>query len=326
MDSADLSQLKDLARTLLDDEVGGGDIAGSCRNLFGLLSRVAADHAIADAYTDSKLNSGFALSPAGAAACIEDPLRTAMFMRGVWRAVQEAERRFPGEVLEVVYAGTGPFATLVLPVMALSSPERLRFTFIDIHATSIGSLQTILSHFGFDGFVRALVNCDATSYVHPAGLPMHVLISETLQQALSVEPQVAITRQLAPQLTPGGLLVPEKITIDFVLDDPIIFGTPTVDPEHKTRTAVGRVFTLDADAGNLPMHNGTIPLCEYDVPASLPDSVPTLLTEIHVFGDLVLRERDSGLTCPWPIKDVIVREGERVSFFYELGPMPGIRL
>lgn len=318
------SELRDVSLALLQGG-GGADISFTCRKLFDLLSRVAADHAIAEAITDTKLASGFALSPAGAAACIEDPLRTAMFVRGVWAAVEEAGRRFPGETIEIVYAGTGPFASLALPVMALSSPERLRFTLIDIHAESIRCLRTLLSHFGLDGFVRDFVNCDAATYVHPTGLPLHIIISETLQPALSVEPQVSITRQLAPQLSPGGLLIPEKITVDFVLDDPVIFRTTEIDPEHKTRTMVGRVFTLDASAGNLIVRDGIIPLCEYELPAALPDAAPALLTEIHVFGDLVLRERDSGLTTPWPVRDLDTREGERVSLYYELGPMPGIR-
>jgi len=326
MTSPDFLQLKDLSLSLLRDGVEASDIAVTCRSLSALLSRVASDQGIPEAYTDTKLASGFALSPAGAAACIEDPVRTAMFVQGVWRAVEEAARRFPGETIEVVYAGTGPFATLALPVMALSAPERLRFTFIDIHDTSIRCLQAVLSYFGLDGFVRQLVSGDATGYVHPPDLPLHVIISETLQQALSVEPQVSITRQLAPQLSRGGLLVPEKITVDFVLDDPVIFRTTEIDPEHKTRTSVGRVFTLDAGAGDLVVRDGVIPLCELEIPAALPDSVPALLTEIHVFGDLVLRERDSGLTCPWPIKDVEVREGERVVLYYDLGPMPAIKL
>jgi predicted RNA methylase len=319
------SELRDLSLALLQGGADAGESAITCKKLSELLARVASDQGIPEAYTDTKLATGFALSPAGAAACIEDPVRTALFARGVWEAVQEATRRFSGDTIEVVYAGTGPFATLVLPVMALSAPERLRFTLIDIHETSIRCLRAVLSHFGFDAFVRELVNGDATTYVHPPDLPLHVVISETLQQALSVEPQVSITRQLAPQLIRGGLLVPEKITVDFVLDDPVIFRTTELDPEHKTRTAVGRVFTLDAGAGDLAVRDGIIPLCEFEIPAALPDSVPALLTEIHVFGDLVLRERDSGLTCPWPIKDVEVQEGERVSLYYELGPMPAIK-
>jgi hypothetical protein len=319
------SELSDVCSVLLQGGIAGSDIASTCRKLFQLLSGVAADHRIAEAFTDTKLASGFALSPAGAAACIEDPLRTAMFVRGVWAAVEEAQRRFPGETIEIVYAGTGPFASLALPVMALSSPERLRFTLIDIHAESIRCLRALLSHFGLDEFVRDFVNCDAATYVHPAELPLHIVISETLQPALSVEPQVTITRQLAPQLSPGGLLIPEKIAVDFVLDDPVIFRTTEIDPEHKARTMVGRAFTLDASAGDLIVRDGVIQLGEFELPPALPDSAPALLTEIHVFGEFVLRERDSGLTTPWPIRDLEVWQGERVSLYYELGPMPGIR-
>src|ERR1041384_875405 len=78
MMASDLLRLRELSLALLES----GDVAVVWRGLSELLSRVAADHAIGDAYTDTKLATGFALSPAGAAACIEDPLRTALFVRG----------------------------------------------------------------------------------------------------------------------------------------------------------------------------------------------------------------------------------------------------
>ena len=41
-----------------------------------------------------------------------DGRRTAAFVRGSLRSIQEAERRFAPSVIEVLYAGTGPFAPL----------------------------------------------------------------------------------------------------------------------------------------------------------------------------------------------------------------------
>jgi len=55
---------------------------------------------------DTALPSGVALSPAGAARCTRDGLRTAIFARGLRDAIAEARRRFAGETIEVIYAGT----------------------------------------------------------------------------------------------------------------------------------------------------------------------------------------------------------------------------
>ena len=59
--------------------------------------------------------------------------------------------------------------------------------------------------------MREVVQGDATTYRHPAAL--HVVISETMQRTLAEEPFVAILRNLRPQLAPGGILVPERVSI-----------------------------------------------------------------------------------------------------------------
>jgi hypothetical protein len=58
----------------------------------------------------TQLPSGLALAPHLAALCVLDEQRTAAFQRGVALAIEAARARFPGETVEVVYAGTGPFA------------------------------------------------------------------------------------------------------------------------------------------------------------------------------------------------------------------------
>jgi hypothetical protein len=322
MTGSTLEQLRDISRVLLNEETAPDDLTLACRDLWEMLCRVAGQEAVLQAVGDSRLSNGLALSPAGAAACVQDSLRTAMFVRGLYAAVAEARRRFPGTCIEVVYAGSGPFATLVLPVMAVSSPEDVRFTLIDIHAESIGCVGTILSHFGFTSFVRRTVVGDATEYEHPRELPLHIVLSETLQQALAVEPQVAVTRQLAPQLTAGGFLIPQEVTVDLVLEDPeVLIGAERQSP----RVPVGRVLTLDKSAGELSESGGLISLGELTVPAASERAVPAYVTEIVVFRTLRLTERDSGLTLPLPISTLHgLREGEQVAFHYLLGRAPGI--
>jgi hypothetical protein len=46
--------------------------------------------------------------------------------------------------LQVVYACTGPYALLVLPLLSFFEPQQLKITFLDIHTPAILSLFALL--------------------------------------------------------------------------------------------------------------------------------------------------------------------------------------
>ena len=50
----------------------------------------------------ASMPAGSAISPLDAARCLLDARRTVMYLRGVHGAIQEAQRRFPGEVIRVL--------------------------------------------------------------------------------------------------------------------------------------------------------------------------------------------------------------------------------
>lgn len=315
-----VESLREISMVLLDERVSRGELKAACIELFQMLSGVAEEEAISLATADTPLANGLAVSPALAAACVDDALRTAMYARGLKAAVEEAHRRFPGTCIEVVYAGSGPFASLALPVMAVSSPDDVRFTLIDIHPQSLRCADAVLSHFGLSAFVRRMVAGDATMYEHPSDLPLHVIVSETLQEALQAEPQVPITRQLTPQLTPGGLLVPAEITVDLMLMERQIFtgldGAPPIP--------VARLMTLDKSFAELRERDGVIPLVELQMPHVSERFMLAYVLEIGVFGPFRLAGRDCCLTFPVPIRELQdVSEGETISFGYQLGSRPG---
>jgi hypothetical protein len=212
-------------------------------------------------------------------------LRTAIFIRGLRDAIGEAGRRFPGERIDVIYAGTGPFAVLALPLMTILSPN-VRFTLIDCHEESLRSVRTLVDYFGFERFVRAIIGADASVYKHRA--TVHIVVAEIMQQALGVEPQVAVFRNLGTQLCANGILVPERVTVDLVLGSP--------QPE-ATRSFVGTVAELSAatltvrtdDRNRLDLRTVTV---------ANVSAHAMYATTVHAFGRHVLREFDSGLTYP----------------------------
>ncbi len=307
------ASLRRLTRALLDEHSSPAALENAASELFLLFCAITGIHGELETGGRS-LPSGLALSPALAANCTNDARRTAVFLRGLHAAIRAARRRFPGERLEVVYAGTGPFAPLAIPLMSVLSPSDLQFTLIDIHEHSMAKLRSLLDYLGFTGFVRDFLVMDATDYQHPHGTPLHIVLTETMQRALSCEPQVAILRRLAPQLTRGGFFLPQEVRVDLSIGESL----PAV---------AGRVMTLTTRTASVRSDsNGCFPAHTIRMPAVLPAGMPTLRTEIRVFGRHVLHEFESGLTTPDVLWDLHGLAGnEDISFWYQLGERPGIR-
>ena len=191
-------------------------------------------------------------------------------------------------MLEVVYAGTGPFAPLAIPLMPMPG---VHFTLIDIHNAATSSVRHILDRLGLHASV---VPADATAYEHPA--PIHVAITETMQRALQKEPFVAVTRNLRRQLAPRGLLIPERVTVDVALLDPAVEqarwnGEDVAAPHERLGTVVEITSAREV-------------IAPIDVTVPHDGHWPALVTRIDVFGDICLDDYESGLTMPeilWPL-------------------------
>jgi hypothetical protein len=267
---------------------------------------------------DTALPTGIALSPALAGSCLKDPIRVSVFLRGIEAAIREAQRRFPGRRIEILYAGTGPFAPLAIPLMTRFSHEEIRFTLLDIHERSVQAVRTLVDFFGLGPFVRACVTADATSYEHRE--PLHIVMGETTQRALGKEPHVAIMRNLVPQLQPNGILIPERITIDLVLADP--------EAEAERRAAAARIpiatlMELTAGTARMPDDDPVI-VAVPDVP-SIDRFTFAYTTRVDVFGPHRLEEYQTGVTHPeflWQLKPVI---RQKLVFRYAMGRHPGLQ-
>jgi hypothetical protein len=172
------------------------------------------------------------------------------------------------------------------------------------------------------------------------------VVVEAMQAALEKEPQVAITMNLAPQLCPGGIFLPERITVDCCLCDvakefpalPAGADAPDSLPAGaggRTRVHLGRVLDLtaagcrDLSASSSGGEHGATSLAPtlLHVPGDLDGELHLmLLTAITIFGSIVLDEHESGLTSPRILFDAgKVRGGKVIKFEYHLGDTPGFR-
>ncbi len=177
---------------------------------------------------------GIAISSKDAAFCVDDKLRTVRFIKGIYAALLELKLRFKNEKINIVYAGCGPFATLLTPLLPFFSPSEIAITLLEINTASIQSIQHIIAMPNIAEYDIKVIACDASLYKKPSNESLHLVISETMFNGLVREPQVAITANLAPQLASSGILIPESIHLSLAYS---AFGKEVfVKPENLSYT------------------------------------------------------------------------------------------
>jgi Methyltransferase domain len=273
-----------------------------------------------------QLPGGVALAPRDAARSVLDFMRTARMLQGLEAGIAAARERF-GSPVDVLYAGCGPFAPLALPLAARLGSQAARFTLMDVHEVSVALARRTTEALGLGESVRAYVHADATTWTSPA--PLQVVVAEALERALEREPQVAIMANLAPQLAPGGLVVPERISVEACLADASREVLPVDDPgPARLRVPLGTVFSLTAESARALRAQQGVPEVVLPVGAIAAEGPSDLMlrTIVTAFGDVVLEEYESGITYPaFLLQAGRMRGGTRLRFRYDAGPDPRFR-
>jgi hypothetical protein len=323
-----LLQLKRIAEKLLFLS-NPGELQEAATRLHSIFSDITGIDIDSDNSVSQStiLPNGRALSPKDAAGCILDFARTSKFLRGIYAALLQLHERFPGESLDILYAGCGPFATLAAPLATQFSADRVQFTLLDIHRRSLESAAQIFEACGLGDRVRDYIQVDAASYVHPS--PPHMVITETMQRGLENEPQAAITFNLAPQLRQGGIFIPEKVTVDAYLHDPrteFLSSLGTLET-RRVRVYLGRILELTAGSASALAAGDNPPAVTLAVPRKAEEHLGLmLLTTVNIFESVVLGEYASGITYPVILHDFTwMGRKDRIEFVYSLGSEPRFR-
>lgn len=282
--------------------------------IFSSLSGVNAGDIVDE---DIMLSAGKAVSTIKAAHCLREIERTRRFLRGIKKAIDDVRVQKPDSRINILYAGCGPYATLLTPLTSLYTSDQLSFTLLDINAYSLQAVQSLYEALGLTAYIKKILHEDAITYKIDAEDDYDLVISETMHNALRGEPQVSIMANLIPQLKPGAVFIPEEIRVNAALLDRRAENASFLEVgKAAERVQLGTVYKTSR-----PM--------EYPLPVKFPlpaidkHSRLSLLTEINVYATEKLENYNCSLTLPYRIADLPVGKSyEAVEFEYVVNENP----
>jgi hypothetical protein len=214
-----LQTIKELAAYLLDPHIESKHEQNIIERIHEIFSEMAVVSGFdgSDAWhEDVQASSGMAISVNEAARCLLDYHRTTQFFKAMHTAILEAQYKFPGETIEVLYAGCGPYAPFLTLVAPFFTPEEVQFTLLEINDEALTTARMLVWEMGLQAYLRDAYLSDATLFQVPSAKDYHLLFTETMDTALEREPMVSILLNLIPQLRPEVLLIPRNVTVEAV--------------------------------------------------------------------------------------------------------------
>lgn len=293
-----IAELKRISREILNSRTTQDEI-DTTRELGLFYKNMLSSFDINATSTEyTNVTGGVALSPQHAMDCLEDGVRTSRFLKGIYQALKQSQKPTNVDPTVILYAGCGPLATLLIPLLVHFQPYQFRITLLDIHEESILSVKKIIEHLNLTDFDIQFKMHDATKYVPHSNID--VLITETMDKGLTNEPQVSISEHLCQYLSPKGILIPKRISL--------YSGTSIFSqlPNHKTHLHVKNASHLiefthflfavnrDSKISKLGFESDYFTYLKDD--PSNPDIC--IYTEIEIFNDIFLLTGEAQITDP----------------------------
>ncbi len=256
---------------------------------------------------DTYLAQGLAICPEAAAQCTLDYQRSLVFIQAVYSALQDLLQTPHAKPVQVLYAGCGPYATLILPLISHFDKDEIDYYLLDIHPSSLSSVENLLSVFGLDQHSVHLLNENACEYQHPEALDL--ILSETMQHSLEHEPQFQVTANLAPQLAKQGIFIPQCIEVSLHLSKAP--ESETLDSSQASEMKMSKLAELMRLTATSASHYRlaaekfrddsalSFQTCSFQLPNhELTSGQLVMETEIRVYQSHVLKSGESDITRP----------------------------
>ncbi|WP_147300552.1 SAM-dependent methyltransferase [Tenacibaculum gallaicum] len=279
-----------------------------------------------------QLENGVAIGTLWAANCLDDLERTLKFIKGIDIAIQEKIQQ--KDSLHILYAGTGPFASLILPFILKYADFNITYTLLEINPLSFETLKSTIVKLGLETNNINFVNKDATKYKVLKNFSPDIIVSETMQRALDSEQQVSVFYNLMKQTTSDTIFIPEKITL-FIGTSSYKNSKP--DTQQKYYRQHHKIFEVSKKvmSSNDWLFNKTTTKFNFPKKQTILKNEElftakeiVVMTEITIYKGEKLFVNDSGLTAPKYIKDISNNKKERliIESQYVIGSEPKLEL
>lgn len=311
-----VSDLLDITSPFIQDETDDNYLSStSLRYRDYLLKQVALDRESTINQEEIYNSNGKAVSINTAVDCLDDHNRTRQFILGTYKAIQSLLKQGKKNI-RILYAGTGPFAAILLPSMIRLQQDNLHYTLMDINPATLEKLTCLLKKMDLDTAAVNIVEADASQYVFTNKEHYDIIISETMQAALAREQQLSVFLNLMRQSTEEVIFIPEKIEV--------FLGVRTVGLDHyqltqENCTVLEKVFEVSKEALASHIKGDTRELSFSKTnneirKADLRDKdLLLLITKIKVFKDQVLDIHESGLTRPLIIENISHKHDQNIA-------------
>lgn len=317
--------LKNIMDEFLNEEIHYGALEKLCYEFRTyLLDITGLDLNDLEDRKDLEFENGIALCTTFAALCTHDILRTRQFVRGIYKAILDRKQE-KSDPIHVFYAGTGPFATLILPILTRFSSDEIQLTLMDVNRKTLKYLDKTLKHLSIENYVHKIVCADATCYEIANPNEVDILVSETMQQGLVKEQQVPIMINLVSQLPEKTIVIPNSIDLELALKNSSIEPILNNKPEeiYHRLTSLWK-FNPEFMRMN---HDGekSFPLCkdeDFKKEVVHHDEL-VVMTSIHVYKDEWIYPGQSGLTIGKTLFKLDQQKNKRsISLNYEIKAQP----
>lgn len=313
--------LEAITEIILEDSTSERDLKSAMFHYKELLLNAASlDLSRAEHQQDIKLEHGIAIGLHAAASCLDDTIRTQKFIRGTKRAIDQKLNETKKKV-HLLYAGTGPFATLIMPLLSHYSDKQLVVTLLELNPESVKNITKIIEYFGFENQVHEIRRADATTTIFKDASKFDILLSETMQHALQSELQVVICAHLLNQMHKEALLIPQSIDLRLV-------SLSSIQQNLELKEKIGEAMKFDAHffRSHYPIDSSWEYKMEFKLEGlnSSEKDFLAITTAINVFENETIEWNQSGLTVPKliaPMKDLIDAESIRLKYLTD--PEPG---